>query len=209
MNLVLIPKDPLRTTNVSRFSKKIINFLRRMLGLNNKSPNDALYGDTSRYPFYIEIVKRMTMYEYKLNKTDDSSLLYHVRIENENMADNGIHTWSYNVNYIKKALNCNHTYKRNKNAKQVTLKLRERFVDNWYNRLHNDTRTKANERNKLRTYRTFKNIFKQEPYLDTILDFRMRSNYCKFRSIAHKLLIEIGRHSNIDLNKRICKVFDW
>ena len=179
-------------------------FLRRMLGLNNKSPIDALYGDTGRYPFYIEIIKRMTMYEYKLKKADDSTLLYHARIENEHMADRGIHTWSSNLKYIKDALNCNHTYTRNKNTKHITDKLRERFLDNWYNRLHNDTRTKVNERNKLRTYRTFKYIFKQERYLDIISDFRIRSNYCKFRSSAHNLLIEIGRHSNIDLNKRIC-----
>ena len=37
-------------------------FIRRMLGLNTKSSIDAIYGDTGRYPLYIEIIKRTINY---------------------------------------------------------------------------------------------------------------------------------------------------
>ena len=56
-----------------------------MLGLNNKSSIDALYGETGRYPFYIESIKRMINYENKLKKADSSVLLYHAYEENKNM----------------------------------------------------------------------------------------------------------------------------
>ena len=78
----------------------------------------------------------------------------------------------------------------------------------WYDRLFNDTRKKQKERNKLRSYRQFKNIYKREEYLDYIQDFRTRSNFCRFRLSSHNLMIEIGRHSNIDANNRICKKCD-
>ena len=60
-------------------------------------------------------------------------------------------------------------------------------------------------RNKLRTYRKFKNIYKHEPYLDCIKDSKTRSNFCRFRVSSHNLHIETGRHARVDISKRICK----
>ena len=57
----------------------------------------------------------------------------------------------------------------------------------------------------LRTYFTFKNIFKKETYLDVINDFDLRKTLTQFRVSAHRLAIESGRYRNIESNKRICK----
>jgi hypothetical protein len=58
--------------------------------------------------------------------------------------------------------------------------------------------------NKLRTYRLFKNNFAFESYLD--LDHFNRNILIRFRISAHNLEIEKGRHQNIPLNERICKL---
>ena len=178
-------------------------FLRYMLGLNNKSSIDALYGDTGRYPLYIEMIKRMLKYEDKLEKSGPETLLHHAHIENKKLADKGIHTWSFRTQHIKRSLQCN--MPPNNSNKCITKKLKERFVHQWYDRIHNDTRTKPSERNKLRTYRKYKNIYKREPYLDCIKNYKTRSNFCRFRISAHNLHIETGRHTRVDVNERICK----
>ena len=79
-------------------------FLRYMLRLNSKTAIDALYADTGRYPFYIEIIKRMVKYEDKLEKMGPETLLYHAHVENKKLADKGIHTWSYKTKHIIKIL---------------------------------------------------------------------------------------------------------
>ena len=178
-------------------------FLRYMLGLNSKTPIDGLYGDTGRYPFYIETIRRMINYEEKLEKAGPDTLLYHAHVENKRLSDAGIHTWSHKLKHIKNSLKCKNT--TTKCAQFTSRTLKTRYEQEWHKRIHNDTRSKANERNKLRTFRKFKNIYKQETYLDYIKDYRTRSNFCRFRVSAHNLLIETGRHARIDLNKRICK----
>jgi hypothetical protein len=56
----------------------------------------------------------------------------------------------------------------------------------------------------LHTYRLFKNNLAFESYLD--LDNFNRNILIGFRISAHNLEIEMGRHQNIPLNERICKL---
>ena len=46
----------------------------------------------------------------------------------------------------------------------------------------------------MRTYKTFKNVFKEETYL-TIANYEMRRKLAQFRLSAHKLAIETGRYN--------------
>ena len=71
------------------------------MGLNTKSSIDAMYGETGRHPFYIKSIKRMLKYDQKLQKSKKDSLLYSAHVENEMMAEMGIHTWSHNLKYLK------------------------------------------------------------------------------------------------------------
>ena len=74
----------------------------------------------------------------------------------------------------------------------------------WYQSLTNDHRRKANQKSKLRTYQTFKNIFKVEPYPSTVSNREARVALTRLRISAHRLAIEQGRYYNIEENKRIC-----
>ena len=51
----------------------------------------------------------------------------------------------------------------------------------------------------------FKDTFGFENYFD-ILEFRDIYTLCKFRTINHKLPIEIGRWTNIQRDRRNCKL---
>ena len=119
------------------------------------------------------------------------------------MATKNIHTWTYNVNHIKTSIGV--LSSSTNNLDYIVKILKNRFHENWFDRMLSDRRARINEGNKLRTLRKFKTVFKYEKYLDYIKDFKSRSNFCKFRISSHNLMIEIGRHSNIPVSDRICK----
>ena len=58
---------------------------------------------------------------------------------------------------------------------------------------------------KLRTYKLFKTSIKQEPYLTEIKNVKDRIIFSKFRLSNHELMIEKGRHLNINKELRCCK----
>lgn len=58
--------------------------------------------------------------------------------------------------------------------------------------------------NKLRTYRKIKEEYSLESYLLAGLDKKLISNFAKIRVSNSKLLIERGRHLNIQLENRLC-----
>ena len=69
-------------------------------------------------------------------------------------------------------------------------------------RIPKGIRREGNQKNKLRTYRLFKQNFNFEPYLN----FKQRQALTKLRIGNHCLEIELGRHKNIKAADRICKI---
>ena len=56
----------------------------------------------------------------------------------------------------------------------------------------------------LRTYNLFKPDFKFETYLEVVKDGRYRHTLTKFRTSSNTLEIERGRHTNTEVNERLC-----
>jgi hypothetical protein len=59
---------------------------------------------------------------------------------------------------------------------------------------------------KLRTLLLYKTELKQEPYLYLYIPHRLRSAFAKFIIGHHELEIERGRHRNVPVNERYCKL---
>ena len=59
---------------------------------------------------------------------------------------------------------------------------------------------------KLRTLSLYKFELKAEKYLDLFIPRRLRSSLAKFRIGNHDLEIERGRHRNVPVNERYCKL---
>ena len=59
---------------------------------------------------------------------------------------------------------------------------------------------------KLRTLRLYKSQLNTEPYLFLCVPQRIRSNLAKFRIGVHDLEVERGRHHNIPIDNRLCKL---
>ena len=59
---------------------------------------------------------------------------------------------------------------------------------------------------KLRTLMLFKSELNAEPYLNLFIPHRLRNALAKFRIGNHDLEIERGRHKNLPVNERVCKL---
>ena len=57
-------------------------------------------------------------------------------------------------------------------------------------------------------YKCFKSVLDVESYIsfDTPYEFRATCIIAKFRSSGHKLMIEMGRHDDIDVQFRFCRI---
>ena len=92
---------------------------------------------------------------------------------------------------IKKSkINCNQSLAQI--TQQIKKYLQNQFIDMWKQTLFDDKRS-ANG-NKLRNYRTYKNTFKREEYLD-IKSVAVRGALSRLRLSAHNLHIETGRYN--------------
>ena len=59
---------------------------------------------------------------------------------------------------------------------------------------------------KLTTYSLLKSQLNPEPYLTLCIPFKIRSAIAKFRISNNNLEIETGRHENLEVNGRLCKL---
>lgn len=197
-------EDLLCKAKVEQAHKKMLRYI---LGVSNRSSIDATYAEVGRFPLYMEIIKRMLLYESRLVTVNEDTLLYDAYYENKSMNNDGYNNcWIGLTKYIKQALGIDRELVLSKsNIDLVTNKLKERFIQSWHIRINSEYRGKSNVKNKLRTYKKFKSEYKYEQYLDTIKKTEDRQHLTKFRISLHRLQIEIGRHQRKDISERICK----
>ncbi len=73
----------------------------------------------------------------------------------------------------------------------------------WEYNLNSEAR---NGSNKLRTYRTFKNTFETEMYLNKRMVFKFRKCFSMLRCGTAPLRIETGRYERLPVEQRVCEV---
>ena len=129
---------------------------------------------------------------------DAHSLLYQTLETCKKLHKNGKHTWYSGIEFIVNELDIN----LDMSLEQIKRKLIQRSMRYWENQVIENAVIK---RGKLRTYYTFKPIFKKEIYLRSIINRDVRKCFTQFRISAHQLAIEKGRHRNIKAHNRLCK----
>ena len=137
-----------------RIHKKLIW---SVLGVHNKRAIDAIYGETGRFPFYLEKTIRMCKYYNKTFTNKKSPFAKMALMESRNLHSIGITTWfstlacltdKYNIQTDKEI-----------DIPLTTSTLQATYKDKWLERI--------NTSEKLRTYRTFKPTHKRDPDSNT------------------------------------------
>ena len=182
-----------------------ISYSRFLLGVSKRAPINGIIGELGRFPVNFVVIKHMLKYWHRLVISDDcllkSAYLSSMRYSNwgnyiTDMLD------KYSESNIWSCI-CNF----NSTLNTIQDNLCKDFCKSWFNDLFNDVRRNGSDKDKLRTYRTFKSVFKLENYLIKIKNPTCRRLITKFRMSDFHLQIELGRRCmpKIPANERFCK----
>ena len=192
--------------------KMHLKIMKYVLNVPYRTVNNAVRGELGRYPLVHDVFIRMYDYLDRMVKYSKNTLLYDAYLCNKSLMENGQNNW---LNAVKNGLNSlgfNNMYFKNilENSSKSKLskstirkKLRKIFERQWLQDISNDKKGN-NQRNKLRTYRNFKNDFSYENYLNYISNTPYRITITKLRVSCHILNIEKGRHAKLNVEQRVC-----
>jgi hypothetical protein len=171
--------------------------IRSFLGVHNFAPSLAIQGDMGWTHSSVRRKINILRLWNSLIEMDANRLTKRVFTWDKSNFANG---WAGEVKDIFRDLNMQNLYD---NLSLVSIErawalLHEAKCHEWNNLLGNFP--------KLRTFVTFKSIFKTEPYVSINMNRKYRSVIAQLRSGILPLEIETGRWRGIELNRRICQL---
>ena len=183
----------------TKFEKLHMHFCKYILNVNSKTTNMALYGETGRYPLNINVWKHIIKYLVHLQSSDDGNLIKYA-YEEASQYKSDKNTYLGRINEVLYEFDGEI---ENPNWFAVVDKMRHQFEKKWRTTLDKNEEN-GFQGNKLRFYRVCKDNFGYEQYLSVVKNPQQRTAIARLRTSAHKLYIEVGRHTKIPVNNRIC-----
>ena len=186
------------------------SFLKYILGVNRSCTNMATLGELGEFPLQLHGIVALLSFWHRVARMPNDTLVkqaYNFSINSETSHSE----WLATVKFLTRYLGVENHFQKPTEINPnhfVTLcktKLKAKIADQWCAYISN-TGTEVNKSSKLRYYKTFKESFCKESYLDLVSDFQLRKVITKFRCSDHPLEIEKGRHKKLKIEERICKV---
>ena len=181
-----------------KFQPEVLNqkVSRLLLSVHKKCSRLAVLGELGRYPVFLPALKLCIKYQNHIDNVDRNSLIYKVM---QDMKRNPqIDCWNSRIDKIKKLLDIRRLYgKPEKIGKNIDKILKSRFDRFFLDEINCcKVGTDGLDHNKLRFYKTIKGSFSPEPYIVKINNRNQRAWLSRFRTSAHRLRIETGRHTS-------------
>ena len=152
---------------------------KKSLGVGKKTPNNLVYGETGRYPLYVDSTMSTIRYWFKVINMDPARIPRQA-YEREKLEIN--HKTTGWAKGIKQCLETNGfaeiwinegTNNENKFMKTLKQRLIDCYKQNWHEKLESSER--------FATYRSFKNTHKKECHLDLISISKFRKAFTRIR----------------------------
>jgi hypothetical protein len=170
---------------------------RMFMGIHNRSVKSVMYSETGRCPLYGTAISRTLAHMQRIMQTSDHLLTLSWQ-EQKRMFANSTDCWLKQL-----ASNYDITQYMTPEATKAEVNLRE--CKSSLVEAFNGFIQKANlASSKLDFYNSVKIGIGREPYLDKLRDSNLRRAVAQLRTSSHKLEIEMGRHKNLDRDKRLC-----
>lgn len=182
---------------------------RFFLGVGKYAPNDGVSGDMGWKPPIVRQWKSVMLYWSRLSHMNDRRINKRIAVWAGRKSSRSCRNWSFKIKeFLDKNdfhLYCNiQTPILRCSANFVEQKVFDDYVNHWRNRINRDIGPSGNGRNKLRTYKTFKNDYVVEEHCKRILSIKHRSAFSKFRLGVAPIRIETGRYEGLIEDQRIC-----
>ena len=204
MDMLKIEKGNLENRYNSVTPEKIhVKYLKNMLGLNRGAVNSAVLSELGRYPLSIASLKlTIGFWLHVINSNDDSliNIAYHSNMKIKKGFCQQLKIFLKDIGFDHIWVNQN-TFSKRQLIKCIGNKLQERYIRHWQRILDENSEIYCS---KLRTYKDLKDTYNLEKYLLLDIDKSQVKNYLRIRISSSKLMIEQGRHKNLEVNKRLC-----
>ena len=184
--------------------------MRYFLGVGKYTPNAAVIGEMAWRPSSVRQWSCISNFWCRLGNMDVSRLNKRIALWANRLAGTACKNWFYSVKHKLSSLGLTDhidialpipklSFKKSVEESMLNL-----FQIDWLHSIQNVSSTNGRGRNKLRTYRLFKNTFTVEPYCTMILSFCHRSAFSKFRCGVAPIRLETGRYENLPISERKC-----
>ena len=177
-------------------------FCKRFCCLSPNTPDILALGECGRLPVAITYMVRCLTYWIKLLTMETHRYPKQCYIMLKRLDEVGKITWASHVKEMLYKYGFGYVWIAQDvgNSKQLlglfTQRLKDCFLQDWF--------AKINESSKAEHYKCFKSLLDVEKYLYIDLSFRYRNALAKFRCSSHSLMIEKGRHTDLDRLYRNC-----
>ena len=172
--------------------------------MGSKAPSPSLLGECGRNSIYVLCHLKSIKYWLKLLSLPNDSLLKSCYLMLLNQCNLGRVNWASKIKGILYMFGFGYIWE------QQLLAVSNEFLEQFKARLLDcDSQLWSMNMSsfpKLRTLSLYKVELKAEKYLNLFIPRRLRRSLAKFRIGNHDLEIERGRHRNIPVNERYCKL---
>ena len=175
---------------------------KRLLCVSNKTPNHMVYGDTGRYPLYIESTLSSLRYWLKLRRMPTERFPKQALIMMQNDIDNNgsrnTRSWASDIKHCLESYGFQDVWTgevANETAflSAFKCKMIERFQQEWYSKVSSSER--------FATYCTFKSSHVAETYLNDITIKKFRDALVRLRFGINELRVNKRYESENIVNK--------
>ena len=185
--------------------KVLLNFNKYILGVNRKTTTAAVRGELGCFPLLVTMLPQAAKYWFKISMNENNDLVGSAYLDSLSLKN----SWAVQIKlmWTKANLNnvwdCQGSLRTSKPTTKLKQWFQEKFNEQWSLYVQRD-----DPKSKLRSYKLFKRDFGVENYLLSTKVFAVRNEFCKLRTSAHKLQIELGRHTvpKTPAELRTCKM---
>ena len=159
---------------------------KRLLGVRKQTPNHYIYGETGRFPIWIESKIRAVKYWYKIMNMQEDRLP-RLAFEREKLENKNHHNWAMKVKQLLEQTGYAYMWELGPVVSEGTFvrvlrqRMRDNFMQSWTE--------KGNQCTKFNIYTSIKANFGTEIYLESINIAKFRIAYARIRTSTSYLHI--------------------
>jgi len=187
--------------------------MRFFLGTGRYTPNNALDGELAWHPPHVKQWKYVAQEWHRILKKDENRINHNCFVYCNNKSCFHGKNWQYvfnscmlNIDLETLVVNCSKTSAKYFSSEVVTHSLQSHIIS-WKDtcKISRDIGPSGRGRNKLRTYRLFKQDYMLENYVNAKIPLKHRFALAKFRCGVAPLRRETGRFESVPEDLRECR----
>ena len=181
-----------------------LKFCKKQLGVGSKTPTPAVLGECGRERIFVACIIKSVEFWLKIISLPVESLLGSCYALNYNKCQLGKTNWASKIRDILNSYGFGWIWENQSVPDSVAFVniFSERVKDCEFQKWSSEVCNMP----KLRLYCKFKEDKQEELYLSLPIPMRLRRDLARFRTTSHNLEVEMGRHTNISYEDRLCQL---